>query len=734
MPVCACRAGISVTVAIALLPALALAQGEVPPEPLPEPPRASLQIGKALQIVRVDAAPRIDGRLDEPLWEQAARVTDLTQYAPGSGAPPTERTEFLVAYDADNLYIGARLFDSEPDKIKRAQLVQGQAVVNDDYIQILLDTYNDKRTGYLFYVNPNGVQRDGLLLGGFAFNMDWDGIWDGKAELGPDGWTAELAIPFKTLSFDPRSEVWGLNLIRSIRRKGEELAWNHNNRRITMDAAGEIRGLRDLRQGFGLDLVPSLAMSQREEFIAGRASFISKPSLDAFYRITPALTAALTINTDFSATDVDDRQVNLTRFSLFFPEKRDFFLEGAEIFEFGGLTQNGRPFFSRTVGLSATGQPIDIDVGAKLTGKIGRVTVGALAVQQEAAGAVPSQELFVGRAYVNLFEQSTLGGIFTVGDATSERSNSVVGVDLNLRDQTLLDGQVIDTKWWAQRSQTEGIVGDEAAYGISLAYPNDDVDALLTATEIQRNFRPALGFVNRTGIREYQGRFKYRYRFERDGSWLRSWQGGMDLQQIDALEGGLETRRLTLTPLTLSTQTGDQLSLDLVRSTEILRRPFFLPGGRQVALGEYDFDRARLYGSTAGFRRFALTYDLEFGDFYSGRRQDTRLGVQWRPNSRLFMNAQYQLNKVELPTGEFTARLYSLTGNVAFNVNWAWLNVVQYDNLSGRLGMNSRLRWLPAAGQSAFLVVNYDWREDAFGGFQPFLAETTLKFNYTFRF
>ncbi len=334
--------------------------------------------------------------------------TTFEQFQPGNGDPPTEKTEFLVAIDDENLYIGARLYDSDPAGIKRSQLVQGAAVVNDDYFEVLLDPYNNRRTGYIFYVNPNSVQRDGLLFGGMSFNMDWDGIWEGRADVNEQGWTAEIAIPFKTLSFDPSNDTWGLNLVRAIRRKREEVAWSQNDRRITMDVTGEIRGMGGLDQGRGIDVVPSMALSQRERFLANDSTLLPKPSLDVFYRITPSLAAALTVNTDFSATDVDDRQVNLTRFSLFFPEKRDFFLEDSEVFEFGGLSQNGRPFFSRTIGLSATGQPIDLDVGGRLTGKIGRYTVGALAVRQEATAGVAARDLFVSRGYVGIGEQSTI--------------------------------------------------------------------------------------------------------------------------------------------------------------------------------------------------------------------------------------------------------------------------------------------------------------------------------------
>lgn len=707
------------------------AQVEIPDEPTV--PTAGYRV-KSAEVARFTSAPRLDGRLDDPQWATATRITDLEQYSPGNGAPPTEPTTFLLAVDAENLYIGIDFRDSDPAAIKRSQLVQGQAVFNDDYAQILLDPYNSKRTGYIFYVNPNGVQRDGLLLGGLSFNMDWDGIWDAAAAVTDSGWTAEISIPFKTLSFDPRNDVWGINLLRSIRRKREEIAWSQRDRRITLDVAGELRGMRGLRQGSGLDVVPAVAMTQRERLAIGQSAFVPKPSLDVFYRITPALTAALTVNTDFSATEVDDRQVNLTRFSLFFPEKRDFFLEGAELFEFGGLAQNGRPFFSRTIGLSATGQPIDLAAGLKLTGSVGRYSIGALAVRQEAHDAVPARDLFVGRAFVSLFEQSTLGLIATSGDPVADRASHLVGVDLNLRDQSLLAGQLLEARLWAQRSSNAGVSGKDGSWGMRLGYPNDRLEASVGYMRIEPQFRPALGFVNRTGIRQFDAVAKYRHRFANGGGWFRSWLGGASLTSIDGESGALESRSLVLTPFTLDTQPGDQIALDLARYTEVLSQPFFLPGGLRMTPARYDFDRVRLYGSTAGFRRLAATFDVEIGEFYDGRRRDQRLGLQWRPNEHLSLAAQYQTNDIELPSGSFTARIYSLTGNVAFNVQWAWLNVVQYDNVTGRLGVNSRLRWLPRQGQVAYFVVNYDWREDASGGFEPFLAETTLKLSYTFRF
>ncbi|MCB1623346.1 MAG: carbohydrate binding family 9 domain-containing protein [Pseudomonadales bacterium] len=687
---------------------------------------------KSITIPRTSGRVVVDGKLDDSAWQDAVRLTDATQYLPQDGAAPSEATEFWLMYDADTLYIAAKFDDRDAASIKRAQLVQGQAVFNDDFLEILLDTYNNKRTGYILYVNPNGVQRDGLGLGGMAFNMDWDGIWDAAAQIDSNGWTAEVALPFKTFSFDRDSTTWGINLLRSIRRKNEEIAWSHHDRQINFDLAGEITGLTGLRQGRGVDIVPAYALTTRTRMEIDDTTTLSKPSLDAFWRVTPSLRAAITLNTDFSATEVDDRQVNLTRFSQFFPEKRDFFLDDAEIFEFATLAQNGRPFFSRTIGLSAGGQPIDLDAGAKLTGRIGRYSVGALAVRQEPFAGIDAKNLLVARAYANILDQSTVGAIVTSGDPKSNGDNTVLGVDFTLRDRLRGTGPIVEAIGWAQRSSTSGLDGDDAAFGLSVGYPNDRWSGSLGAQEIQENFRPALGFVNRTGIRQYDGSLKHRRRFA-DGRW-RSWLTGIDAREITDQNNVLQSRYLTLLPFTLETRAADAYTLAALLEREVLPAPFQLPGGLIVAPGDYSYERWRIKYVAAGFRKLAPSIELEGGDFLAGKRFDTRLGLQYRPNEHVYFDAQYQTNALDMPSGRFTARIYTLAANLAFNVNWAWLNVTQYDNFSGRLGVNSRLRWLPAQGQAAYLVLNYDWREDFDGGFKPVFAETTLKFNYTFRF
>ena len=305
-------------------------------------------------------------------------------------ASPAERSEFYLAYSERYFYVAARLYDSDPSAISARQMVQGGNMQFDDAFEFILDTFNNGRTGYQFQVNPNGIRREGVFDQPNNLNRDWTGIWRVESKVDDEGWTAEVAIPFNTLNFDPETEEWGFTIARTIARKQEEIAWSSFNRNINPTTTGLITGITDIRQGIGLDIIPSIAMARAKDNVTGIGDDRVDPSLNVFYKITPNLTGALTLNTDFSATEVDNRQVNLSRFSLFFPEKRDFFLQDVDIFSFGGLggggnfnnNQNGIPFYSRRIGLSSSGQAVDIDAGLKMTGRVGEWNVGALAVQQ----------------------------------------------------------------------------------------------------------------------------------------------------------------------------------------------------------------------------------------------------------------------------------------------------------------------------------------------------------------
>ena len=692
---------------------------------------------KTATITRTDTPPRIDGTLDDAAWQAATVVDDdLRQVQPIEHAQPTERTEFRLLYDDRYLYLGARFWDSDPKRIVRHQLIQDTIVFNDDHIQLYLDPRDTRRGGYVFQVNSNGVQRDGLVLGNFegrGFNMNWDGIWQAKSALDESGWSTELAIPFSTLDFDPRQPDWGMNMLRWVGRKRELIGWTYRDRGPTIDSYGLVRGFDGLSQGLGLDVVPSVVLADERDFLSGRTDTRLEPSINVFYRITPSLTGALTINTDFSATEVDDRQVNLTRFSLFFPEKRDFFLQNADIFEFGRLSANGRPFFSRTIGLSPSGEPVDLIGGVKLAGRVGRWNLGALAVRQDGFAGVQEDTLFVARVSANVLDQSTIGAIVTSGDPASEMDNSVVGVDFAYKNTSLIKGQSLEADGWYQVSDSEGVKGDDAAYGFKVTLPNDRINAQLRYQEIQQNFNPAMGFANRTGIKIYDGHIRWRWRF--DNRKLRFYQARLSSFYSTTSQGALETRAIKLIPLSIENQPGDSLSVEFVKRHEVLFQPFDILPGITIPTGQYDYLRRRLVFATATNRPFAFNLLLENGGFYDGDRIDAVAGIAWKPSRHFIMDLDYTRNRVKLTDGNFTTKIVSLKTSVAFNVEWAWINTMQYDNVSDRLGINSRLRYIPRQGQEAFFVINYDflvdsedWRFDsAFRGF-------TLKFSYNFRF
>lgn len=689
---------------------------------------------KSVCLQRSDSAPKIDGVLDDAVWAEATRIDDLHQFQPIDHGTPSEKSEFYLSYDDDYLYIGARLYDSNASAISARQLVQGKTLRFDDAIEFLLDTFASRRTGYWFQLNPNGIRRDGLYEDPTNINRDWDGIWLAAARIDDLGWTAEIAIPFKTLSFSPDNPQWGFTIARTIARKKEEIAWSSFDRSINPGSAGILDCVSGISQGRGLDVVPSAAAIQTKAFVNGASTSELQPSLDVYYKLTPSLTAALTINTDFSATDVDDRQVNLTRFSLFFPEKRQFFNQDVDIFSFGGLEENGRPFFSRRIGLSQDGSPVDIIAGAKLTGRVGRWNIGLLNVLQDESAGVQKSNIFVARASANLFEESSVGLILTEGNPTADLANQLMGVDFRYRNTRLFPGRTIQGVAWYQRSDTETVTGNENAYGVRVEYPNSEQwFGELGTWLIEENFNPAVGFVNRTDI--IGRKAELGYTFTPNGRWLRNVGVKMVAEKITNTDGNLESSKLIIRPLYVETQFGDVFEIRLKRFRDVLTEDFAIHPDVAIGVGDYEFERAQIIFATALERRFALTIDIDAGEFYDGDRLKINTGVDWRPGKHLYVQFGYEFNDVELPGGSFITRLMRVRVDFAFNAKWSWLNLVQYDNVSDTAGFNSRLHYNPRAGRDVFLVADRQFNVDPLSRkFNTSIAEITLKLRYTFRF
>jgi hypothetical protein len=692
---------------------------------------------KRVEIARTELEPVLDGVLDDEIWQKATVISDMHQFNPVDQAAPTELSEFYIAYNERFFYLGARLSDSSPDGIISRQLVQGGQFNGDDFFEFILDTFGNGRTGYLFQVNPNGIRREGVFENPNQLNDDWTGIWQVESHIDENGWTAEVAIPFNTLNFNPDSGEWGFTVARNIARKRENVAWSSFNRNIGPTTTGVIYGIRDIRQGKGLDIIPSVTVATAENFRNDTTKTRIDPSVNVFYKFTPNLTGALTVNTDFSATEVDNRQVNLSRFSLFFPEKRDFFLQDSDIFSFGGLQQNGIPFYSRRIGLSRTGQAVDIDAGVKLTGRVGDWNVGGLVVQQGENGTLNAQDVFVGRASVNVLGESNVGVIFTQGDPTSEIDNSVAGVDFRYQNTRFSATHTLSGNTWYQQSDTEGRTGDDKAFGIGANFDTQQngFGGFAGYEYYGEDFNPALGFANNTGVQSFNGALNARYFFP-NNRWFRNAFSFMRYGYTEVLETGeLQSEDWFWRVLNLNTHAGGQGGGGVFRNREGLDQPFQIQPGIVIPAGEYTFSGIQGEVRTTNQRALAARFNFSSGGFYNGDRNQYNAGLEWRPDEHFFMNLNYNLQDVSLPAGDFITRLVSVNANYAFNSKWSWINLLQYDNGSDVMGLNSRLRWNPQAGEDLYVVVNYNFGADGtFTGLNANDTEIVLKYTKTLRF
>ncbi|MDE0003637.1 MAG: carbohydrate binding family 9 domain-containing protein, partial [Rhodospirillaceae bacterium] len=710
---------------------------------------------KTMEMRRLPgAAPVIDGRLDEAVWENATVVDDLHQIDPIEYQTPTDPTRILVFYDDDALYVGARM--PQTLDVVGTVLRQGQEFWSDDFLSLIIDTFNDKRNGYRFQVNPNGVRMEAIYENTTATNWDWTGIWRAAATEDDAGWTAEMAIPFKTLSFNPDNDTWGINFTRDVGRTNETSGWVSRNNNTNPSIAGEAAGFTNLQLGRGLDVVPSVVLEGHRTVNPETTDYGAEPSLDVYYKVTPSLNASLTLNTDFSATEVDDRQVEFTRFNLFFPEKRDFFLRDSDIFQFGqigfignfgvglGYTfsrpdlENGQPYFSRRIGLSQAGRPVDLTHGGKLAGRIGRWNVGALAIRQDEFEGVEGTDILVARAAANVLEESTVGIIVTDGDPRSNRDNTLAGVDFRYSNTQLPGGRVLEADAWYQRSRTDGIHVDGDAYGFRVRAPNrTGFLGSLGSKTIEENFYPALGFVNRSGIRNHTANFGYIHRFR--NAPIRTAYWGIDAERMDLIEGGLQTQVLTLRAFEFDTDEQFRGHAYLSATREVLARPFVVwrRGDERVVIpaGDYSFDGAEFQFGTSFSRPVWAQVNYSPGDFYGGERQRVSTTFGWRPSRHFVTNLGYQYNDVTLPYGEFTTRLVRFSAEMVFSSRLSLVTLLQYDDISESMGINARLHWVPQAGREGFVVLNHNFEDfDRNNRFHSTGSDLALKFYYTFRF
>jgi hypothetical protein len=590
-------------------------------------------------------------------------------------------------------------------------------------------------------------------------SREWDGIWNAKVRRSEIGWVLEIDIPFRTLNFDPNAPAWGINFQRTIRRKNEENLWTgyqRNQGLRRMSNAGQLLGIGSVSQGHGLDIKPYGATSLGDAPGADDPQPLTGTGdvgVDLFYNVTPSLRANLTVNTDFAETEVDQRLVNLTRFPLFFPEKRAFFLDGATFFDFSlARTAQSRsvtvqPFFSRRIGLAA-GQQQKIDVGTKLTGQAGAHDVGVLYVRTAEDGELAGEDFAVVRLKRRVLRESSFGGIYTARRtrasalAPTGQTLQTAGLDFRLATSSFRGSRNLELDGFFLWNTDVVGDGQTKAYGAQLAYPNDVWQARLALNEVQADHGPALGFTPRTGYRQYAPFFRWAPR--PDGHpWIRQLGFGVNADLRTDMQNDWLTREVDFTLLRMEMHSQDNFEISLVPTYERLEEDFEISEGIVLPGGErYDFTRFRASFGSANRRVLAMRGRVEVGSFFSGTRQEAGLTFAIRPKPGITLNLDTEWNRIDLAEGRFETRLSRLVADTQFSP-WAYLvNNVQYDSVSRILGWQSRFRWILTPGNDLFIVYTHNWIDldpldpqglDPAGGFRTQDRRGAMKFVYTYR-
>jgi hypothetical protein len=728
--------------------------------------------------IPVGQSIRLDGHVDEAVWLQSTPASGFTQRDPMEGAAPTESTAVYIAYDSDNLYLGAILYDSDPDGILAYQKERDGSLFADDRLQFILDTFLDGRTGYFFEVNPAGLMGDGILGGGgggrgggggfgggggggFGVNKSWNGIWEARAIRRPDGWSVEIEIPFRTVNFDPNSDTWGINFQRTIRRKNEETLWtgHRRNQQLTRPVhAGLLTGLQGMSQGIGLEAKPYAVAGWRhnpdlDDPTVDATDFPADAGFDMSYNVTPSLRAALTVNTDFAEVDVDERRTNLTRFDLRFPERRDFFLEGSGVYSFA--PSNGvEPFFSRNIGLFE-GETVPITYGMRLGGQAGRYEVGFLQVHtgedqfldDGISTSIPSEDFTVARVKRNLFQQSSIGAIYTRRASGPDPSDvrlpdrHTVGADLDLYTSRFLGDKNLQFQAffvWNSDPVPGGTstFWERTARGVRISYPNDVLRISSSYRELDVEHDPAVGFTRRNGFRRLQPTVTFAPR-PGDVLGLRQVEFEVRHEHLMDMDWDLETRKTDFKLLGLRFDSGDRADFTLTQLFERLDDPFNIRDAT-IQPGQYNTLSWRLSVFTASRRKASIFAFVTGGEFWDGTKESYSGGLTLRPASGLNLSVRYERNNVHLPDDDFSTNLGRVEGGWQLSPWASFTGNLQYDDNSEIVGLFARFRWIIRPGNDLFFVYTNNWLSegDSFRDleFSTLSRGASTKINYTYRF
>ena len=656
----------------------------------------------------------IDGRLDESSWALAEPVTELIQSgrSRNPGQSLSQPTEVRFLYDSENLYVGAICFDSDIDTMIVNGMMRDFPGRLGDEFGFILDSLDDNRSGFFFTTNATGAKADIQTSNDSQYNDDWDGVWDVRITIGEDRWIAEFVVPFKTLRFsNAPNQEWGLNIKRDIRRTNEASHWApiprpYNTGRVSI--AGTLTGLEGIEQGRNLKVKPY-----------GKAGFTQQPAgdsleteadfnggFDAKYGLTPSITLDLTYRTDFSQAEVDQDQVNLTRFNLFFPEKREFFLENAGVFAFGsrqastvgrGGGENLIPFFSRRIGLGPSGTPIPIVGGTRVSGSAGSYELGFLAMKTESEGGIPSDDFIVGRVKRNLLQNSFVGAIVTSRDSSGTGNyNRVYGADAVFQFYNKLN-----VSGYFLRSDTQDTSGDNRSGKLAVSWLDTDWGVTANYAKVEDHFNPEMGFIRRDDNSHYWGSFSFEPRTE-SSDMIRNLTFRTNYDYWAGLTGEIETREHEVTA-GLAFEDGASLDFTTKEAFERLDEEFLR---YSIPIGDYKFRDWTVSYSTDRSRMIGGRINYGWGDFWNGTRRSLSGDITFKPNYHWQIDTIFSRDDIEVPAGEFASTLVGVKVLYAHSPRTFLNTFLQYNAARNEFSTNIRFNIIHHPLSDIFVVFN----------------------------
>jgi hypothetical protein len=676
-----------------------------------------------MRAYRLPDSPLLDGPVArDSAWAGVTPASSFWQVRPFEGRPATQRTNVYIGFTDDALYIGVICFDDDPAGIIVADSRRDSSLNDTDSFTVILDSFLDRQNGFVFGTNPAGIEYDGQVIkestgrftaGGGGFNLNWDTSWRVETTISDIGWSAEMEIPFRSLRYGPEKvQTWGVNFQRNIRRNNEIAYWAPLSRQYNLyriSDAGTIEGLE----------VPGQRNLKVTPYVLGKATrggvpppvpdteYDNEVGLDIKYSVTPSLTLDLTYNTDFAQVEVDEQQVNLDRFSLFFPEKRPFFLENAGQFAVGN-EEEVELFFSRRIGISSDGEPIPIEAGARLSGRVGSATnVGLLYMSTEAVpGIAPGNDFAVARINQEFRNRSSIGALYV--DRSGDGSLLAPGTDDYNRTYALDGrwgiGDHIDIEAWAARTDTPGLSGNDDAFAIKTFYNSEEWSTRLIYTEVGGNFNPEVGFLTRDDYRNWDGRIMRRIR-PADLWGLHELRPHISYRGYWDFDGFHETGFLHVDNH-WEWRSGYELHTGVNFTLEGVKEEFEIADGVKVQPGRYEHEELQLEYHTNAGAPLSFSLAAFIGGFFGGDRVSLRPTLRYRIGETFSTELTWNYNDVDLPDGEFEVNVARLRVSYSFTPKILLQALMQYDDRNDVTATNLRFSWLQSANAGLFIVYN----------------------------